>query len=102
MLEQYGLDPEQMERYAVSISPMNVLAYGVMIVLPAQGQEEAVKTALRGFIEKQTATFEYYLPDQYEIAQQAQLTTMPGGEVVLVMCEDSGTVLNQIQTALKS
>ena len=102
MLDQYGLDPEQMERYAVSISPMNVMAYGVMIVLPAQGKEDAMKKSMQGFIEKQTATFEYYLPEQYEIAQQALLETMPGGELVLVMCQDPGPVMDQIKTALKS
>lgn len=102
VMELYGLDPEKMERYAISISPINMRAYGVMIVLPTQEGKDEVKKAMQGFIEKQVSTFEYYLPDQYEIAQQAQLVETPAGELVLVMCEDADKVLSAIEKALKA
>ena len=101
MMELYGLDPAWMERYAVSISPINMRAYGVMIVLPTEEGREDAKAAMQGFIQQQAATFESYLPDQFAIAEAAQLVDGAGGELVLVMCEDSDAVTEQILKALK-
>lgn len=43
---------------------------------------------------------EHYLEDQYEIAKAAKVETAPTGEVILVCCEDSDTVLANIKAAL--
>ena len=100
LLELYGLDPDQMERFAVSISPVNLTAYAVMIVLPTGDGAADVDKALQGFIQKQTDAFRDYLPDQYAIAQEAKLVTRPGGERILVMCQDADQILQKIQKAL--
>ena len=101
IMEAYGLDPEAMEQYAVSISIMNTQAYGVMIIKPKAGQEETIKTAMQDFIQRQTDSFELYLEDQYQIAQDAKLETMPSGELVLVMSEGSSAIMESIKNALK-
>ncbi len=101
VLEWIGLDADALEQYAISISFMNTQAYGVMIVKPKDGKAEEVKSALQDYIQRQTDSFEFYLADQYEIAKNAKLETMPSGEVVLVMCEDAPAVLENIQNALK-
>ena len=101
LMELYGLDPALMERYAVSISPVNLVAHAVMIVQPTSSGAEDVKKAMQGFIEKQLASFKDYLPDQYAVAEAAKLENGPSGELILVMCEDADAVMSSIQTALK-
>lgn len=100
-LSQAGFAPEAMEQYAVSLSLMNTKAYAVMIVKPAEGQEEAIRTAMQDYIQMQRDSFEFYLEDQYAVAKDAQLETMPSGELVLVMSEDAADVLQKIEDGLK-
>lgn len=45
--------------------------------------------------------FEQYLQDQYEIAQNAIVETLPGGEVMLVMSEDAAQTAQALRDALK-
>ncbi len=101
VLEWLGLDADAMEQYAISVSFMNTQAYGVMIIKPKEGKSEEIKTALQDYIQRQTDSFEFYLEDQYTIAKNAKLETMPSGELVVVMCEDAPAVLDSIQNALK-
>ena len=101
VLDAFSLDPEAMEQYAVSVSIRNTQAYGVMIVKPKDGQAETIKTAMQDFIQRQTDSFELYLEDQYEIAKDAKLETMPSGELVLVMSEDASAIMESIKNALK-
>ncbi len=100
-LAQSGFAPEAMEQYAISVSLMNTKAYAVMIIKPAEGQEEAIRTAMQDYIQMQQDSFEFYLADQYEIAQDAQLETAPSGELILVMSEDAADVLQKIEDGLK-
>ena len=100
-LEVLGLTAEDVESASYSVSLMNVKAYGVAIVKPAEGKTDAVKEALSGFIESQKSAQENYLADQYAIAKAAKLETLKSGEVVLVMCENQDQVFQSIETALK-
>lgn len=100
IFELYGFVAEDMERFAVSISMMNVKAYGVAIVLPAEGRTDAVKAQMEAFIEFQQKSQENYLPDQYEIAKGALLETADTGEVVMVMCEDAATMMAALKAGL--
>ncbi|TCL57838.1 DUF4358 domain-containing protein [Allofournierella massiliensis] len=100
-LEVLGLAAEDVQSAAYSVSLMNVKAYGVAIVKPAEGKTDAVKEALSGFIEAQKSAQENYLADQYAIAKAAKLETLKSGEVVLVMCENQDQVFQSIETALK-
>ena len=95
-----GLQEEDMDACAVSASAMNVHAYGIALVVPAEGRTEAVRESLQGFIDLQMQNFELYLADQYDIAKNAVLETLPDGTVLLVMCEDSKTVADTIRGAL--
>ena len=75
--------------------------YGWAMVKPAEGKTETVQAGLQAFIDQQKAAQEHYLEDQYAIAKNAKLGVMPGGEVVMVMCEDADTVYANIEKALK-
>ena len=45
VLESMGLNQEDMTAFGISMSLMNVQAYGIAAVMPAEGREEAVKEA---------------------------------------------------------
>ena len=96
-----GVTAEDMEAYAISVSPVNIRAYGVAAVKPAEGKEEAVQTGLQGFIDTQKQNFEYYLADQYEIASNARIETLEDGTVLLVMCENQDDVFDAIKAAIE-
>ena len=81
---------------------MNVKAYGIAAVMPAEGKEEAVKEGLQGFIDRQKSSFETYLADQYAVAESARLETLEDGTVLMVMCEDQDTVFDGIRAAIEA
>ncbi len=95
-----GLTAEDMTDFAISISPMNIRAYGIAVITPAEGREDAVKEALNGFVELQKSNFERYLEDQYAIAQAALVETLDDGTVVMVMSEGQDDIFSSIETAL--
>lgn len=97
-----GLKAEQVEACALSVSLMNVKAYAVAAVCPADGWEEAVREGLNDFIVRQKESFQTYLPDQYEIASKARLETLKDGTVLLVMCEDQDRVFEAVRAAVEA
>lgn len=100
IIDVLGLKPEQMQAYAMSVSLMNVQAYAIAVIMPAEGQAEAVKTALQTFVDNQASGFERYLEDQYEIAKNAKLETLEDGTILLVMTEGQDTVFEGISNAI--
>ncbi len=102
VLETLGLTEEDMTAYAISLSMMNTQAYGIAAVMPAEGKEETVVTGLQTYIDRQKQSFETYLPDQKEQADNAKLETLSNGTVLLVMCEDQDTVFENIKTAMRA
>ncbi|MCI5929584.1 MAG: DUF4358 domain-containing protein [Pseudoflavonifractor capillosus] len=101
LLELMGLSAEDMSAFAISASAMNVKAYGIAAVYPAEGKDEAVKEALRGFVDRQKQNFEQYLADQYDIANNARLETLEDGTILLVMCEGQDGVFTAIRSAIE-
>ena len=99
-VEYKDFDPAIYTDFAVSISMMMTSCYGVAIVVPAEGQTEAVVAALENYVLSQQATFEFYLRDQYDIALNAIVTVAETGEVILVCCDGAEDVLNNILAAL--
>lgn len=95
-----GFTKEDAEAYAVSMSLMNVNAYAIVAVKPAEGKEETVKTGLENYIESQKASFENYLEDQHEIAASAKLDTLDDGTLLLVMAEGQDTLFDAIKDTL--
>lgn len=100
LLETMGLKVEDMTAFGISVSMMNVKAYGIAAVMPAEGKEETVKSALQSYIDTQKMNFEFYLADQYEVASNARLETLEDGTVLMVMCEDQDTVFDGISSAI--
>ena len=100
ILENLGLLVEDMKAFAVSSSVMNVQAYGIAAVMPAEGKAETVTDALQSYIDAQKASFEQYLADQYEVASSAKLETLEDGTILMVMCEDQDTVFDAISSAI--
>lgn len=100
IVESLGLTAEDMTAFGISMSMMNVKAYGIAAIMPAEGKTDAVKEALQNFIDIQRQSFEQYLADQYEIAKSARLETLSDGTVLMVMCDDSDKVFDAISAAI--
>ena len=97
IFELLGVTAADMSAFALSVSPMNIKAYGIAAIYPAAGKSDAVLEGLNAFIDRQKQSFEQYLADQYEIAGNARLETLEDGTILLVMCEDQDAVFDAIR-----
>lgn len=95
-----GFTASDVDEIAMSVSLINVKAYGIVVVKPAEGCADTVKAGLQAFIDTQCANFETYLADQYEIAKNAKLETLEDGTIVMVMCENADSVYESIVASL--
>lgn len=95
-----GLEDDMVEDFAASVSGMMVQSYAIAIVKPAPGKTDAVVDALKAYVLSEQQSMEHYLEDQYLVAKAATVTVAPTGEVILVCCEGSDTVLANIKAAL--
>ena len=95
-----GFTASDVDEIAMSVSLINIKAYGIVIAKPAEGCADTVKAGLQAFIDNQCASFETYLADQYEIAKNAKLETLDDGTIVMVMCANADTVYDAIVAAL--
>lgn len=96
LLELMGLKAEDMKAFGISTSMMNVKAYGIAAVMPVEGKEEAVEDALENYVEQKQGEFEFYLPDQYQVALDAEVETLEDGTVLMVMTENGDQVFDAI------
>lgn len=95
-----GLDFSQFEAFATSISLMNIQAYGVAVVKPVEGQEEAVKAGLQTYLDNTKKSFEQYLEDQLEVAKAAKLETLEDGTIVMVMTQGQDEIFESISNTI--
>ena len=95
-----GFTAADVDDIAMSVSLINIKAYGIVIAKPAEGCADTVKAGLQAFIDTQCNNFETYLADQYEIAKNAKLETLDDGTIVMVMCANADTVYDAIVAAL--
>ncbi len=95
-----GFVEADMQDYAIQVSMVITLAYGVAIALPAEGSQQAVADQFAGYIEQNQKAQENYLRPQYEIALAAKVEVAPTGEVIMVMCKNSDVVLQNILSGL--
>ena len=100
MLPLLNLEDDMYTDLAASVSSMMVRSYAVAIVKPAEGKTQDVVDAMDAYVQSQQKSMEHYLEDQYQIASAARVATVPTGEVVMVCCEDSDTVFENIKKAL--
>lgn len=102
LFQMMGLNADDMTAFSISASMMNVQAYGIALVMPAEGKEQAVTDALQNYIEQQKTNFENYLADQYEVANSARLETLSDGTVAMVMCEGQDAIFDSIKAAVEA
>ncbi len=95
------LEEEDLSAYALSVSPVNIRAYGIVAALPAAGKEDDVHEALSGFVDRQKESFFQYLEEEYDIASNARLETLEDGTLLLVMCEDQDAVFDSIRDSIE-
>ena len=100
LLPLLNLEEDMYTDFAASVSGMMVQSYGIAIVKPAEGKTQDVVDAMDAYVQSQQKSMEHYLEDQYQIASAARVATVPTGEVVMVCCEDSDTVFENIKKAL--
>lgn len=100
ILPMVGITDENTTAYAVSISAMNVKAYGIAAIMPAEGKSDEVLEGVKAFVDQQKSNFEFYLADQYDIANAAKVETLDDGTVLLVMSEDQDKIFDSIKDAL--
>ncbi len=99
IFDTLGFAPEDIEAGALSVSLINVRAYGMAVIKPAAGKEEAVLSGCQNFVALQQKSFETYLQDQYAIAKNAKCENL-NGYVVMVMGENSDAIYQAISDAL--
>ena len=99
-LATMGLSAGDMAAGAISMSLMNTQAYAVAAIRPAEGKEETVTAALQTYVDNTRNSFEFYLPEPFEVASNARLETLEDGTVLLVMCQDQDTVFESISAAI--
>ena len=98
ILESMGLTTGDMQAFAISSSMMNIKAYGIAAIMPAEGKADTVKEALQAYIDRTKSSFEKYLADQYEVAKNAKLETLEDGTILLVMCDGQDEVFEAISS----
>lgn len=80
-----GLNPEDIDRFALSTSVINTRAHSICIILPVEGRGDAIVEQLEQFSQAQQNAFDGYLLDQYQIAQSAVVEVASTGEVLFAM-----------------
>lgn len=98
-LDILGLTEEDVSEYAMAYSLMNVHAYEVAIIKPAEGKDEVVSSALKEYNDKMINNFENYLPDQLAIAENA-IIEYQDGYYIFVMCDGCEDVADSIGYSL--
>ena len=100
ILPMLGITEDNTTAYAVAVSPMNIKAYGIAAILPAEGKSDEVLEGVQGFVDQQKQNFEQYLADQYDIANAAKVETLEDGTILLVMSEGQDAIFDSIKDAL--
>lgn len=95
----YEWDKAKFETGAFSFSLMNVQAYTIAIVKPAEGQKDIVLKYFADYQQQTENNFDKYLVDQYDIAKSA-VTEEVNGYVVFVMAENAGSIAESIKAKL--
>ena len=98
--EVLGVKKEDIDAFSMAISLMNVQAFGIAAVYPAEGKSDVVLEGLKGFMDRQKQSFENYLGDQYEIAKNAKIEKLDDGTILMVMCEGQDEVFSAIKSAI--
>lgn len=99
LLQWQEWDKANFEKGAFSFSLMNVQAYTIAIVKPAEGKKDAVLKYFADYQKQMENNFEMYLVDQYDIAKAA-VTQEVNGYIVFVMAEGADSIAANIKAKL--
>lgn len=102
VFDMLGVEAADLSAFALSVSPVNIRAYGIAAIFPAAGREDDVREGLEQFIDNQKESFHQYLEDQYQVASDARLETLEDGTILLVMCEGQDGVFDAIRDAIEA
>lgn len=103
LLSIYGIDAELIEKGILLLPGAIVQSSACIVVLPKEGQDDAVKQQLDGYIETLSKSFEDYLPDQYALVKNRRETTLKTAEgtyLVYIVSGDNDAVLSAIKSGL--
>ncbi len=92
-------DASSFKSGALSVSLMNVQAYAIAVVKPADGQKDTVLKYLADYQAQVESSFDNYLADQYETAKNA-VTREVNGYIVFVMAENADSIAENIAAKL--
>lgn len=84
---------------AFSFSLMNVQAYTIAIVKPADGEKDAVMKYFEDYKAQMIQNFERYLEEELKIAKAAVLEEVDG-YILFVMAENADTIAANIKAKL--
>lgn len=99
LLQWQEWDKTDFEAGAFSFSLMNVQAYTIAIVKPAEGHKDTVLKYFADYQERTETSFDKYLADQYDIAKSA-VTEEVNGYIVFVMAENADSIAANIKAKL--
>ena len=94
----YGISQDQYEEFVCQYPLMNVTATEILIIKPAEGQEDAVKQAIEARQKALEEQWSMYLPAQLELVENYKLAEA-GGYILFCVAEDSEGVVNAFSSA---
>ena len=100
LTDMFGIDFSLLEEYSLNDPMMNVHAHILYIAKVKDAADvEAVKAAFETRLTAMQASFEMYLPDQYDLAMAGQIVDN-GKYVMLVVSQDNEAVIAKFNDAL--
>ena len=84
----FYLNLDDVEEYSIEFSMVNVSSDNVALVKAKDGKTEDIKKSLKKRLEDVRSQFQYYLPDQFEKVENAQIY-VKGNYVLLAIVNDS-------------
>jgi len=100
VLDLLQIAENQVLEYSVALSMMNVHAYLIAIIKPADTQDDVIEAALENYKSSMIKSFEMYLPDQLEIAKNS-IIFAENGYLGLVMCDGQDKIKDNITNYLE-
>ena len=95
--DMYGIDPALLDEYVAKIPGMNVHATEFFVAKVKDGNMDAVKNGIESRLNALDQTWSQYLPDQYELVQNAK-TVEEGNYILFVVSENADAVASAFST----
>lgn len=97
-LNLVGLTSEDLVEYSINIPSFIVSSEGYVIVKPAEGKKDKVKTALDAYYASEEQKWSTYLPAQYDLIKNRKVTAI-GDYLVYIVSTQNDKVLDAINNA---